>query len=134
MRPVLAIVLLTAALGGAGCARDADQQTAQAVAGRFFTALDDGDGDRACAQLSPGTRIELESQEGSSCREAVTGLGLEGATVERADVYVLSAIVELSNGDAAFLDQGEEGWRISAVGCRPSGKPADRPYDCEVEG
>jgi gamma-glutamyltranspeptidase len=83
--------------------------------------------------LSADTRAELEKQEQSTCREAVTGLKLDRGAVVRADVYVLSAIVELSNGQAAFLDQGQEGWRIAAVGCKPSAKPADRPFDCELE-
>jgi hypothetical protein len=47
---------------------------------------------------------------------------------------MLNAMVELSSGETAFLDQGEEGWRLSAIGCKPEGgKPADRPYDCELE-
>jgi hypothetical protein len=42
--------------------------------------------------------------------------------------------VTLSSGETAFLDQGHEGWRLSAIGCEPeNGKPADRPYDCELE-
>jgi hypothetical protein len=65
----------------------------------------------------------------------VTGLGLRGAPVVQADVYVLNAFVGLSNGQAAFLEQGKEGWRLSAVGCRPvQDKPADHPFDCEVQG
>ena len=51
----------------------------------------------------------------------------------RANVYVLSAIVELSNGQAAFLDEGKQGWRIAAAGCQPSAKPPDRPFECELE-
>ena len=125
MRPVLAIVLLTAALGAAGCARDGDQGTAQAVAERFFSALDSGDGDRACAQLSPGIRTELETQEGSSCREAVTGLGLEGAAVERTDVYVLVPFVELSNGDSGVPGAGQGG--LAHLRGRLQAAPASRP-------
>ena len=125
--------LLAVAVGTAGCARDGDRTTVRAVAGSFFAALESGDGARACEQLSPDTRAELESQEQSSCREAVTGLGLQGGAVVSANVYLLNAKVDLSSGESAFLDQGQEGWRISAVGCTPTGKPADRPYDCELE-
>jgi hypothetical protein len=65
---------------------------------------------------------------------AVTELELERGSVVRVHVYVLNAMVELSSGETAFLDEGEEGWRLSAVGCKPvGGKPADRPYDCELE-
>jgi hypothetical protein len=125
--------VVAVALGTAGCARDGEQAAVRSVADTFFAALASGDGARACEQLSPDTRAELEKQEQSTCREAVTGLELDRGAVVRADVYVLSAIVELSNGQAAFLDQGREGWRIAAVGCKPSAKPADRPFDCELE-
>jgi hypothetical protein len=134
VRALAAIVLLPViALGTAGCARDADQRTVQSVAGTFFAALASDDGERACRQLSPDTRAELESQESKPCSEAITQLGLDEADVVRADVYVLEAIVELSDGEAAFLSQGEEGWRISAAGCTSEGKPADRPYDCDLK-
>jgi hypothetical protein len=127
------VVILVMALGLAGCARDGDRTTVTSVADTFFAALGAGDGARACEQLSPGTRAELESQEQAACREAITTLDLEGGSVVRANVYVLNAMVELSNGEAAFLDQGEEGWRIDAAGCAPLAKPADRPFDCELK-
>jgi hypothetical protein len=125
--------MLALAVGTMGCARDGDTATVRSVADTFFAALAAGDGARACEQLSPDTRANLESQEQSTCHEAITGLKLDQGAVVQANVYVLSAIVELSNGEAAFLDQGEEGWRIAAVGCEPSAKPADRPFDCELE-
>jgi hypothetical protein len=125
--------LVVIALGTAGCARDGDAATARSVASTFFAALDASDGTQACEQLSPDTRAELESQEQSACREAVTQLDLDPGEVVRAEVYVLNAVVELSNGDAVFLGQGEEGWRIDAVGCKPSAKPRARPFDCELE-
>ena len=130
----MVIAVLTAALALAGCGRDADVAATQAVTERFFSALQSGDGEQACAQLSPHTRSELESQEQRSCREAVTELQLEGGRVATVEVYVLNAKVDLSSGEAAFLDQGREGWRLSAVGCKAEdGKPADLPYDCELQ-
>jgi hypothetical protein len=116
-----------------GCGPEADRNTARAVTDHFFAALDSSNGDQACAQLSPNTRSELESQESKPCREAITGLGLEGAPVASVHVYMLNAIAELANGDAAFLENGSEGWRLSAVGCKASQKPNARPYDCDVE-
>jgi hypothetical protein len=126
--------VLVLALGTAGCARDGDAATVRSVADTFFTAISSGDGARACEQLSPDTRAKLESQEQAACREAVTGLDLDQGTAVRANVYLLNAIVQLSNGEAVFLDQGAEGWRIAAVGCKPAAKPADQPFECEVEG
>jgi hypothetical protein len=139
VRPVRARAGLTVALVvlvvvGAGCGRAGDERTARTVTDDFFSAVESGDGEQACTQLSPDTRAELEKQEQRPCREAVTDLELEGGSVVRAQVYMLNAMIELSSGETAFLDQGEEGWRLSAIGCKPEGgKPADRPYDCELE-
>jgi hypothetical protein len=131
---LLAIAFLSAAPALAGCGRDADVADTQAVAERFFSALQSGDGEHACAQLSPDTRSELESQEQRACREAVTELPLEGGDVTRVEVFVTNAKVDFSSGEAAFLDQGAEGWRLSAVGCTAEdGKATDRPYDCELQ-
>jgi hypothetical protein len=130
-RIIPAIAVLSVLLGG--CGPDSDRTTARSVTDRFFAALDSGDGQLACMQLSPDTRSELVSQEKKPCREAITGLGLESGSVARVDVFIVNAMVELSNGDAAFLDRGQEGWRLSAVGCKDAGKPADRPFDCDLE-
>jgi hypothetical protein len=48
-------------------------------------------------------------------------------------VEITSAYVRLTGGSADFLDEGPEGWRISAAGCKP-GTSSDHPYQCEVEG
>ena len=127
------IAIAAGAILLSGCGPSADRNAARAVTDRFFAALGSGDGDRACEQLSPNTRSELESQERKPCREAITSLGLEGAPVASVHVYMLNAMTELANGDTAFLENGAEGWRLSAVGCKSSEKPADRPYDCELE-
>jgi hypothetical protein len=130
-RSCLAIAALAVLLGG--CGAGSDRSTARVVTDRFFAAVAAGDGEEACAQLSPDTRSQVESEEGKPCRDAITGLGLDGGSVARVDVYLINAIVELSDGETAFLDKGQEGWRLSALGCKDRGKPADRPYDCEVE-
>ena len=126
--------VLVLALGTAGCARDGDAATVRAVANTFFAAVAAGDGARACEQLSPQARATLESQERAACREAVTKLGLDQAPVVRANVYVLNGVADLANGEAVFLDQGRQGWRIAAVGCKPSAKPDARPFRCDLEG
>jgi hypothetical protein len=126
--------LVVAALATSGCGQDGAAATARSVTDRFMTAVESGDGEVACAQLSPETRGQLESEEQRECREAVTELRLEAGSVTRVRVYALNAMVELSSGEAEFLEQGGEGWRLSAVGCEPqAGKPADRPYDCQLE-
>jgi hypothetical protein len=128
---------LTAAVilfvGLAGCGRSGDRADVRAVTDRFFAAVESGDGEQACELLRPDTRGELESQEQRDCRDAITELQLDGGSVTAVDVFVLNAIVELSSGETAFLSDGAVGWRLSALGCRDHGNPADRPYDCELE-
>jgi hypothetical protein len=130
----MAIALLAVGLGSAGCGAGPDQAAARAATERFLTAVEAHDGVQACAQWSPQTRAELEKQEQRECREAVTGLRLEPGSVTRVQVYVLNAMVELSSGEAAFLEEGPEGWRLSAAGCTAQrDKPADNPYDCVLQ-
>jgi hypothetical protein len=133
-RLLVAMALVTAAAVLAGCGRDGDRAQARAVADRFFTALRHGDDEAACAQLSTDTRSELESQEGKPCPQAIGGVGLQPAAVMRVQVFITNAKADLASGESVFLDQGPDGWELSAVGCKPQGgKPADRPYDCEVQ-
>lgn len=128
-----AVALVLAALAG-GCARDDDRETVQTVTDRFYAAFESDDGAAACAQLSTDTREELESQEQEPCAEAIGSLQLDGGDPSRVQVYVTNAKADLTTGESAFLSLTADGWRLSAVGCRPvGGKPADRPYDCELE-
>jgi uncharacterized protein YceK len=126
------LVLVCVALAGCGTsARDTD---AAGVSDRFHAALDDGDGAAACRELTSETRKKLERDEGKACGEAILGLDLPaGATAAWAKVYVTTAFVELDQpASAVFLDEGPDGWKISAAGCSP-GAP-DQPFDCELEG
>jgi hypothetical protein len=128
----IALALLAVVLSG--CGRDADRRDVQAVTDRFFAALEQGDGATACAELSQDTRTELESQEGKPCREAITGLGLKRSGITRVQVFLTNAKADLADGDSVFLGATSEGWRLSAVGCKPQGgKPADRPFECSVQ-
>ena len=131
--PWLVVALAVAVLVG-GCGRDADRAEVRTVTDRFYAALDGGDGETACAQLSTDTRTELESQEQKPCPEAVTSLQVEGGAPTRVQVYVTNAKADLESGESAFLSKTPEGWRLAAVGCTPQqGKPADIPYDCELQ-
>jgi hypothetical protein len=128
------ILVLALAVLASGCGRQDDRATVGEVTDTFFAAVGSGDGDKACDQLSPETRSALEQQEKSDCRDAVTKLDLSPGSVAHVDVDVVSAMVALSSGESAFLDQTNEGWRLSAVGCKPlGGERADGPYDCELE-
>jgi hypothetical protein len=129
-----AALLIVAATLLAGCARDDDGRAVSAVTERFLQALERGDGRAACALLSPAAALALEREEGERCAQAIGGVRAEAAPVRRAQVYVVSAKVDLASGESAFLSATRDGWRLDAVGCRPQGaKPADLPYDCELE-
>ena len=116
----------------AGCGtadREADARTA---AQRFHAALEQGDGQAACDQLNAETASKLEKQEKQPCAEAILSLELpKGGTVEDTRVYVTSAFTTLADGGSDFLDEGPNGWRVSAAGCQPTAP--SQPYDCELE-
>ena len=127
-------LLLVLGLGATGCGRSDDRERATAVAERFFTAIGSGDGATACEQLSVDTRQTLEQGEQKPCREAIGELEIEPGAPARVDVFLTGAEAELDNGDRAFLSETQEGWRLSAVGCKPGAEPpAEEPMDCALE-
>jgi hypothetical protein len=86
----LGVLLALAAAGCGACDRESD---AAAVAERFHAALERGDGEAACAELSEETA---------------------------------------SKGGTTFLDEGPDGWEVSAAGCMPTAP--NLPFDCVLEG
>jgi hypothetical protein len=121
------LALPLAACGTAGRERDA-----AAVTERFHAALQDGDTQAACDELSEETVSKLEQQEGTPCEEAILGLELaKGGSVAVRRVEVRSAYTLLAEGGADFLNEGPSGWKISAAGCRRT--VPERPYECELE-
>jgi hypothetical protein len=126
-------VALLGALLLSGCGRGADEDSARSVAEGFYSAVAAGDGQRACSELGSDTLTELEKQEGKPCPQAVLELKLSGSKAAGESVYLTSASVRLARGDTVFLDEGPDGWKVSAVGCKPMGRPSEEPYDCEVE-
>jgi hypothetical protein len=65
----LTMTVLILVVAAAGCGRTDDETTAQTVTDDFLAAVESGDGEQACAQLSPDTRAGLEKQEQRPCRE-----------------------------------------------------------------
>lgn len=123
--------LLPLALAGCGSGERADD--AAAVAERFHAALAAGDGQAACEELSEETASKLEQQEKRPCEEAILELELpKGGTVAVRRVEVRSAYTALAEGGADFLNEGPNGWKISAAGCREV--TPEHPYECELEG
>jgi ketosteroid isomerase-like protein len=113
----------------AGCGSRADDAVTGA-AEEFYSAVVAGDGDAACALLTPETVSELEDKAETDCASAVLEEDLPAASVIRVDVYGRNARAVLDE-DTAFLTETRDGWQLMAVGCvqRPG-----RPYDCRIAG
>jgi hypothetical protein len=127
----LSVICAVAALAGCGASDRATDATA--VAERFHSALAQRDGAGACEALAEETRKKLEQQEQAACAEAILDLDLpEAAPAGEASVYVTTASVSLAAGGRTFLDESDDGWKVSASGCTPT--TPDLPYDCELEG
>ncbi len=132
MGPRAALLACLLALAIAGCGTAEREEDAGAVAQRFHTALEGEDGQAACAALNGETASKLEDQEKRPCEEAILSLELpKGGTVAHTGVYVTSAVTTLEEGGTDFLDEGPDGWRVSAAGCEPTAP--SQPYDCELE-
>jgi hypothetical protein len=114
-----------------GCGTAADRIEVRAVTTRFYADLQARRGADACAQLSPALRKALEQEHSTSrCADAVTTLHAGRAAVEAIRVYATSARVDLTAGQSVFLSSMRDGWRISALGCRPR---KSGPYDCDEQ-
>jgi hypothetical protein len=131
--PRVALLACLLSLALAACGTEEREEDAAAVAERFHAALAAGDGAAACEDLSEETASKLERQEKRPCEEAILGLELrEGGTVAYMRVELRSALTRLAEGGTDFLDEGSDGWKISAAGCEP--KLPEQPYECELEG
>jgi N-methylhydantoinase A/oxoprolinase/acetone carboxylase beta subunit len=133
----LAPVVLSAvalSLSWAGCGTAADRADARTVTERFYGAIRADDGAAACEQLSEAAVKQLESQSGQDCADVVTRLEYEGGEIAAVEVFATNAKVDLTSAESGFLSLEPDGWRLTAIGCKPEeGKPRDRPLDCEVE-
>jgi hypothetical protein len=130
-KPAVVVCLLPVLL--AACGTGSRERDAAAVAERFHAALEAGDGQAACDELSEETAAKLEQQEKKPCEAAILGLELpNGGTVAVTRVSIRSAYAGLAAGGADFLDEGPDGWKVSAAGCEQTA--AERPYECELEG
>ncbi|MGK2937665.1 MAG: hypothetical protein ACSLFR_07650 [Solirubrobacteraceae bacterium] len=99
----------------------------------FLAAYARGDGAAACAQLATPTVTALEDQEQQPCARAITDLEIANGAIEQIEVVATSAKVDLHSGQSLFASQVDGEWRLSAVGCTPDHKPADHPFNCELE-
>lgn len=128
----LPAALAVASLALASCGTAGREDDAAGVAQAFYAAIERGDGSAACAKLNEEAAAKLEHDEAEPCDEAILQLGLPKAgRAEGKRVYITSAWVRLAGGGITFLDEGPDGWKVTATGCDPTSP--DRPYDCELE-
>jgi hypothetical protein len=131
--PKVAAAACLLALAVAGCGTGERADDAAAVSERFHAALESDDGSAACDELSEETVSKLEQQDKKPCEEAILELELpKGGSVADTRVDITSAVTTLAEGGSDFLDEGPDGWAISAAGCVPT--LPDQPYECELEG
>jgi hypothetical protein len=122
--PLLTLVASCSTLGP-------DSTAAAGVAAAFHRAVQDGNGNAACAFLAPATMEELEGTSGQSCPDAVLSQDLPDAgDVQDSQAFGRGAQV-LMDDDAVFLALFDDRWLITAAGCTPRG---DLPYDCSLKG
>lgn len=134
MRPPVVVLCALVAIVAGGCGVTDDEAEVRRLTERFYAAVREDDGEAACELLSAEAAKALESQTGQACDDAITRLQYDGGRVEAAVVYVTSAKVDMSGGESVFLSDEPDGWRLVGLACRPeTGKPRDRPFDCELE-
>ncbi|MFJ9752580.1 hypothetical protein [Streptomyces chartreusis] len=123
---------LLAFCGVTGCGAVAERQDdVRDTAAIFEQARREGDYERGCAVLAPGTVVELETSSGGPCAKALREEPPPaGGPVRRTDVYGNQARAVLA-ADTLFLSHFTTGWKIVAAGCerQPQG-----PYQCRIKG
>jgi hypothetical protein len=132
-KPRLSACLLVA-LALTACGTGNRERDAEAVVESFHAALQSGDGQAACDELSEEVASKLEQQEGKPCEEAIVSLKIpKGGSVAVRHVEMRNAYMGLAEGSADFLEEGAHGWEIAAAGCQPAAA-SNQPYECELEG
>ncbi|WP_407840628.1 hypothetical protein ACE1OC_36700 [Streptomyces sp. DSM 116496] len=127
--PVALALALAGVLCGCGAPASRVEGATQAAL-TFERALTGGDYLRACAQLAPQTRQQLEEEEHEQCVSALRDQKPPTAGEAReAEVYGRQALLRIQ-GDTLFLSQFGDGWKVVAAGCVPQG---EKPYRCSLK-
>lgn len=123
----------TLALLLAGCAgRGSAENEPVAETATSFLASVASAPDQGCELLAPATLEEVEA-DGERCADVLPDAAgsAPGSGEPQVDVYGRDAMVRWGD-QTLFLARFDDGWRVTAAGCEPTGQ--DLPYDCEVEG
>lgn len=124
------LLLLAVAVVVSGCGTGGRAPAARNAAASFEDALRGQDAEAMCALIAPGTRTELESNEKSSCPDAIVKQELPaGGGARSVDVYGRQARVVL-DADTLFLSEFPGGWKVVAAGCAPE---HGKPYHCAIK-
>jgi hypothetical protein len=124
---------MLALLALAGCGQSDDRAGVRSTTERFLAAVGAKQGAAACGVLASDTRKALESEESKPCPQAIGSVDVSGGAVLRVKVAITSAKVDLAGGESFFLSEEKSGWRIAALGCRPTTTPTRTPFDCTLE-
>lgn len=133
-RRALLMIAATAPLGllASGCGSlSADRTAAGNVARAFHSAVQNGNGAKACQLLAFAVAHDLKQSSGKTCPDAITHVGLTNPGNEiLVDSYGHSAWAVFDK-DTVFMSVFAGGWRVTAAGCTPR---QARPYNCKLKG
>jgi hypothetical protein len=124
----VAVVALACAL--TGCASSAERSQVQAVAVEFVTAVQDGDGQDACALLTSEAEQSVSGATDVPCATAVLNVEELGNQVHGTQIWGDAAQVKLGS-DVVFLRRLPGGWQVRAAGCQSAPGVG---YHCDVQG
>lgn len=126
----LALAVLAAGGAVAGCTSSTERSQVQSVATEFVTAVQDRDGQQACALLTSEAEKSVSGATDVPCETAVLAIEEDGSQLHGTQIWGDAAQVKLGT-DTVFLRRLAAGWLVQAAGCR------SRPgasYDCDIQG
>lgn len=126
----LALAAIVAAAGLVGCAASTERADVQRVAVDFVTAVEDNNGQDACALLTSEAEESVSGATDVPCPTAVLNIDESGAEVHHIQVWGDAAQVKVGS-DTVFLRRLSAGWQVRAAGCQSQPGAA---YNCDVEG
>jgi hypothetical protein len=108
----------------------AQQDEAVEAADVFVRAVEENDGEAACAVLAPATVSELVQSSKEPCEQAVLEEARRAGSRLSTNTYGTMAQVRYRE-DVLFVTRFESGWKVLAAACTE--KSGD-PYDCQIAG
>jgi ketosteroid isomerase-like protein len=111
MRRGTAALVLSVALGIAGCGGDddggSDEDKIRSTIDDYASAVRDSDQPRACELLTDEVKAKIEEREGKQCQSFVTNLGSFGADEQLTSVEATDVSVDGNKATATVKGAGE---------------------------